>query len=178
MKRLTQELIGAIAITLLLALSALAHEYKLGNLEIIHPHARATPPGAPVSGGFMTIRNTGTEPDRLIGGSADFSETFQVHEMKMDGDVMKMREIEGGLEIPAGGEVELAPGGYHVMFIGLKEPMVDGDKRKVTLTFEKAGSIEVEFNVEDMAMGMQHGKMQGHGMQDQGMQGQGMQQGN
>ena len=165
MKRFTQELIGAIAITLILAASALAHEYKLGNLEIIHPHARATPPGAPVSGGFMVIKNTGTEPDRLIGGSADFSETFQVHEMKMDGDVMKMREIEGGLEIPAGGEVELVPGGYHVMFIGLKEPMVEGNKHKVTLTFEKAGSIEVEFDVENIAMGIKQGKMDGHGMQ-------------
>lgn len=142
--------------------SAWAHGYKIGSLEIHHPHARATPPGAPVAGGFMTIRNTGAEPDRLIGGEASFAGEMQVHEMKMDGDVMRMREIEGGLEVPAGGEVELKPGGYHVMFMKLGEQLKEGERRKATLKFEKAGTIEVEFAVEKIDAGhgnMDHGKM-------------------
>jgi copper(I)-binding protein len=147
---------------ILLAVSAgfaFAHEYKVGMLQIVHPHARATQPGAPVSGGYMVIRNTGNEPDRLIAGSADFAGKVEIHEMKMSGDVMQMREIEGGLEIPAGGEVELKPGGYHVMFMKLGEQLVAGEKRKATLTFEKAGAIEVEFNVEEIKPGqkMDHG---------------------
>lgn len=148
-----------------LAGSALAHEYTLGNLEIDHPHARATMPNAPVAGGYMTIRNTGDAPDVLVGGTASFAGMVQIHEMTMDGEVMKMRPVEGGLEIPAGGEVVLEPGGYHVMFIGLKEPLREGDKRAVRLEFRDAGAIDVEFNVEAMkpADGAGHGHGHGHG---------------
>ena len=156
------KLLPAIALTAVMSASgAFAHDYKVGDLEIIHPYARATPVNAPVSGGYMTIKNTGSEPDRLVGGSADFAGMVQIHEMKMDGDVMKMREIAGGLEIPAGGEVELKPGGYHVMFMKLGEQMKAGEKRKATLQFEKAGTVEVEFDVQDIkAMGnMDHSKM-------------------
>ena len=153
-------IIIAIFLTIASGVAALAHEYKLGNLEIIHPQARATAPGAPVSGGYMVIRNTGSEADRLIAGAADFAGKVEIHEMKMENDVMKMREIEGGLEIPAGGEVVLKPGGYHVMFMKLGEQLNEGEKRKVTLTFEKAGTIEVDFNVEVVKPGgMNHGKM-------------------
>lgn len=128
--------------------SAMAHEYKLGELVIDHPLARATPPNAPVSGGYMTIHNNGAEADRLVGGEAAFAGRVEIHEMKMDGEVMKMRQLSDGLEIPAGGEVELKPGGYHIMFIGLEQQLKQGDKYPVTLVFEKAGSVEVEFNVE------------------------------
>lgn len=143
---------------------ALAHEYTVGDLEIVHPYARSTPPNAPVAGGYMTIRNNGTEPDRLIGGEAGFAGKVEVHEMKMDGDVMKMRPVEGGLEIPAGGEAVLKPGGFHVMFMQLGEQLKAGEKRKATLTFEKAGAVEVDFNVEDIKSGasMDHGAMK-HG---------------
>jgi len=153
-------LIG-LAVSLSIATSAFAHEYKVGDLEIIHPYARATQPNAPVSGGYMTIKNTGTEADHLIGGAADFAGMVQIHEMKMENDVMKMREIEGGLEIPAGGEVVLKPGGYHVMFMKLKEQLQAGETRKTTLQFEKAGPVDIEFNVEDVKpMGnMDHSKM-------------------
>ena len=140
-------LLGAVA-AMLLSASAMAHEYKAGSLVINHPYARATPPKAPVSGGYMTIRNEGTEADRLVGGKADFAGEIQIHEMVMDKDVMKMREIAGGLEIPAGGEVTLKPGGLHVMFMKLGEQLQEGEKRKVTLQFEKAGAVDVEFNVE------------------------------
>lgn len=143
--------------------ASLADEYKLGALEIDHPYARATPPNAPVSGGYMTIRNTGDEADRLISGEAAFAKRVEIHEMSMDGDVMKMREIDGGLEIPAGGEVTLKPGGFHVMFIGLDDQLMEGETRPATLTFENAGSIELEFSVKNV-MKMKHGmKEKGHG---------------
>ncbi|MAZ18648.1 copper chaperone PCu(A)C [Oricola sp.] len=147
-----------------LAASASAHEYKIGNLEIIHPLARATPPNAPVSGGYMVIRNTGTEPDRLIGGATDFAGEVEIHEMSMDGEVMKMRQLVDGLEIPAGGEVTLKPGGYHVMFMQLKDQLQPDAKKKVTLRFEKAGEIEVEFLVatpDKLQMPMGEGAMNG-----------------
>lgn len=130
--------------------ASLASDFKLGALEITHPHARATPPNAPVSGGYLTIRNTGKEADRLISASADFAERAEIHEMRMDGDVMQMREIEDGLEIPAGGEVTLKPGGFHIMFIGLDGRLLDGETRPATLTFEKAGSIDLEFAIENV----------------------------
>ncbi len=150
--------------------AAMAHgaEYKLGDLTISTPFIRATPPNAPVSGGFMLIKNAGAQPDRLIGGSADFADKFEVHEMKMEGDVMKMRPVEGGIEIPAGGEVVLKPGGYHVMFMNLKEQLKIDEKRKVKLVFQNAGEIEIEFNVQEVKAGhdMQHGN---HDMGKQGM---------
>jgi periplasmic copper chaperone A len=126
---------------------ALAHSYKLGSLEIGHPWARATPPTAPTGGGFLTVTNTGTTPDRLISVKSAAAETVQVHEMKMEGNVMRMREISGGLEIAPGATVTLAPGGLHIMMMGLKAPLKQGDKVPVTLVFEKAGSINVELAV-------------------------------
>lgn len=123
---------------------------KHGSLEITRTVARATPPGAPVGGGYLTIKNTGTEADRLVGGSADFTAMVEVHEMKMDGDVMKMRKLSDGIEIPAGGEVVLKPGGYHLMFMKLSEQLQSGEMRKVTLEFEKAGSIELDFSVKTL----------------------------
>ena len=139
-----------------------AHEFKLGELVIDHPVARATPPNAPVSGGYMTIHNNGTEADRLLSGEAAFAERVEIHEMSMEGEVMKMRQLTDGLEIPAGGEVVLKSGGYHIMFIGLEQQIKEGDKYPVTLVFEKAGSVEVEFNVEtiqQMNQKMDHSKM-------------------
>jgi periplasmic copper chaperone A len=127
--------------------AALAHSYKLGSLEIGHPWARATPPTAPTGGGFLTVTNTGTTPDRLISVKSAAAETVQVHEMKMEGNVMRMREISGGLEIAPGATVTLAPGGLHIMMMGLKAPLKQGDKVPVTLIFEKAGSIDVELAV-------------------------------
>src|SRR4051812_20891477 len=90
--------------------AAAAHGYKLGTLEIGHPWTRATPPTAPTGGGYLSIKNTGTEPDRLISASSPAAETVQVHEMKMEGNVMRMRPLEGALEIKPGETVTLAPG--------------------------------------------------------------------
>jgi periplasmic copper chaperone A len=127
---------------------ALAHGYKLGSLEIKHPWAKATISGQPVGGGFMKIVNSGTEPDRLIKISSNVSDMIQVHEMKVENGVMKMGEVPGGLEIAPGATVELTPGGLHVMFLGIKAPFKEGETVKVVLTFEKAGTIEVEFKVD------------------------------
>jgi copper(I)-binding protein len=136
--------------------------YTVGDLVITNVRAGATVPKAPVAGGYMVIRNNGSEPDFLIGGTASFSGDVQIHEMKMQGDVMKMRELADGLEIPAGGEVMLKPGGYHVMFMKLSEPLNEGDSRKATLRFKNAGSVEVEFNIKSRkdlkSHGMDHSK--------------------
>lgn len=131
----------------LVAAPALAQEIKAGDLTIVQPWARATPKGADVGGGYLEIRNAGAAPDRLTGGSADFA-GVEVHQMKMDKGVMTMREVTGGLEIPAHGAVKLAPSGYHLMFTGLKHALVKGESVKATLTFEHAGAVIVEFPVQ------------------------------
>jgi len=153
--------------------AAFAEDYTLGSLEIEHPYARATPPNAPVSGGYMTIRNTGADADRLISGEADFADRVEIHEMAMDGDVMKMRQLADGLEIPAGGEVVLQPGGYHVMFIGIDSQFKDGEVRKAKLTFEKAGTIELDFDVKDIRAMQGQMKMDGTGKMEHGKMKQG-----
>jgi copper(I)-binding protein len=129
---------------------AFAHEFKAGDLEIEHPWSRAVPAGAKVAGGYFTITNSGGSPDRLLSISSDISEKAELHEMGVKDGVMTMRPVDGGLEIPAGGKVSLAPGGYHLMFFGLKRQPMQGDKFPAVLTFEKAGSVTVEFAVEGM----------------------------
>jgi hypothetical protein len=131
-----------------LALPAHAEDFTAGSLKISAPWARATPKGASVGGGYMTITNTGTTADRLLGGSTDVAKSFEVHEMKMDGGVMKMRSVAGGLEIKPGQTVTLDPDGYHVMLVGLNEQLKQGSHFKATLDFAKAGKVPVEFTVE------------------------------
>ena len=137
-------------LAVLLSGAALAHGYKLGALEIGHPWARATAPTAPAGGGFLKVTNTGTVPDRLISARSTAAKQVQIHEMKMDGNIMRMRELEQGLEIPPGATVTLAPGGLHLMLMGLVAPLEKGARVPVTLVFEKAGSIDVELDVEAM----------------------------
>ncbi len=132
------------------ALPALAHDYKLGSLEIGNPWTRATPPSAQSGGGFLTITNKGTTPDRLVAVRSTASNKTEIHEMRMDGNVMRMRELEKGLEIPPGATVELKPGSYHLMFMELKAPFAKDAKIPATLVFEKAGSVDVELSVAAM----------------------------
>jgi copper(I)-binding protein len=127
---------------------ARAEDYKIGNLQISQPWTRATPKGAAVAGGYLKITNTGTTPDRLLGGATEVAKRFEVHEMSMDNGVMKMRELKSGLEIPPGATVELKPGSYHIMMQELARPLAKGQRVKASLTFEKAGKGEVEFAVE------------------------------
>jgi len=145
MKRLA---LLSIALVALAITSASAHDYTVGSLKIDHPWARATPKGATVAGAYMKITNTGTTADRLVGGTTDAAQKFEIHEMSMEGGVMKMRELPNGLEIPAGATVELKPGAFHVMMTGVSKPFVKGERVKAALTFEKAGKVDVEFAVE------------------------------
>lgn len=134
----------------LAATGAHAHDYKLGPLVIDHPWSRATPKGATVAGGYLKITNNGTAPDRFVSGSSTAAKRFEVHEMSMDGGVMKMRELKDGIEIAPGATVEFKPGSYHVMFVGIAQPFTKGERVKASLTFEKAGKIDVEFLVGDI----------------------------
>lgn len=126
------------------------------SLQIKAPFARATNPGQTVGAGYLTIENPTATADKLVGATFAKSESVQIHEMKMDGDHMMMHEISG-LTIPANGKVELKPGGYHLMFMGVKEPLKDGDTITVTLQFEKAGKVQVQMPVKMLqAMKMNH----------------------
>lgn len=128
-----------------------ADEYRLGHLQINDPYTRTTPPMAAVAGGFMTVTNNGTESDTFLGGSAGFVEAVEIHEMSMADGIMKMRRLENGLQIAPNETVELKPGGYHLMLIKPSEPMKEGDKHKITLSFKQAGDIEVELEVKDIS---------------------------
>ena len=123
-----------------------SQSYKVGSLVIEAPWARATPAGARVAGGYVKITNTGPQPDRLIGGSLPVAAEVEVHQMTMSDGIMKMRKLDG-LEIKPGQSVELKPGGYHLMFTGLREGLKEKQTVKGTLVFEKAGSVEVEYRV-------------------------------
>ncbi|MFD0915272.1 copper chaperone PCu(A)C [Pseudahrensia aquimaris] len=155
MRRTITTLVSSFATVALLTFSAIAADTVIGDLTLSEPVARATPATAKVGGGYIKITNNGSEADRLVSVSADFAGMSQVHEMKMQDDVMKMKHLEEGLEIPAGETVTLKPGGYHLMFMRLKEPLSKGEERKVTLTFEKAGSVDLTFTVKSLAETME-----------------------
>ncbi len=124
-----------------------AQEFKAGSIEVDSPWSRATPKGAKVAAGYLTIKNTGTDPDRLVGATSSAAGKVEVHEMSMDKGVMKMRPVPGGVEIKPGETVELKPGSYHLMIMDLKQQIQQGKPFKASLNFEKAGPVEVEFNV-------------------------------
>jgi periplasmic copper chaperone A len=157
MKRKVNQMNKLSRILALAALSAVvfaapgrAEEVKAGDLVITQAWSRATPGGAKVAGGYLTIENRGTAPDRLLGGTADIAGKVEVHEMAMDNGVMKMRPLDKGLAIDPGKTVKLAPGGNHLMMQELKGALKQGDKVPVTLQFEKAGKVTVSFDVQGM----------------------------
>ncbi len=141
-------LFAAFAATLLLLNPAAAHSVKVGQLELTDLWTRATPPRAPAGGGYLTITNLGDEADRLIAVASPEAEIGEFHEMKVEDGIMTMRPLEDGVEIPPHGTVTLAPGGLHIMLIDLKAALVEGEEMPVTLTFEKAGSIDTFLHVE------------------------------
>lgn len=162
MQKSIQTILCAMALALSLAAPASAHGFKIGDLDIGHPWARATAGGAKVGGGYLSITNNGTTPDRLVGVSLSTADHGEIHEMKMDGGVMQMRPLPDGIEIKPGETVKLAPGGYHAMFMDLKEPLKEGTLVKGQLTFEKAGKVDVEFKVEPIGFtGEKSGAMGG-----------------
>ena len=137
----------AVAFALSLAnFAATAHSFKLGAIDIDHPFARATAAGQPTGGGYLKLVNGGAD-DRLLAATAGVSARVELHLMSMEGEVMRMRQVDA-IALPAGKTVDLKPGGLHIMFIGLKAPLKAGDKFPMTLRFEKAGEVEVMVNVE------------------------------
>lgn len=133
---------------LALAAPVIAHNFSIGKIAIGHPWTRETAATQSVGGGFLTIRNNGRSPDRLVSATSPVSGEVQIHTMSMDGGVMKMRQLIDGITIPAGQSVELKPGGLHLMFVGLKKPFKQGAKIPATLKFARAGSVQVSFAVQ------------------------------
>jgi copper(I)-binding protein len=148
MKHVVRTLACAIAFAAVTAVPAGAGDAKVGDLVITQAWSRATPGGAKVAGGYLTIENKGAAPDRLVGGAADIAGKFEVHEMAMKDGVMTMRMLDKGLAIEPGKTVKLAPGGYHVMLMDLKGSLKQGEAVPVTLEFEKAGKVKVTFDVQ------------------------------
>ncbi len=137
----------AIGLLAACALSVAGQAYAQDALVIDHPWARATPPAAQVAGGYMTIRNTGDEADRLVSATAEIAGRTAIHEMVVADGVMTMRPLEEGIEIPAGGSVELKPGSFHIMLMDLAHPLVEGKTFEGTLTFENAGDVDVTYAI-------------------------------
>jgi periplasmic copper chaperone A len=142
--------------TLALLLSSTA---AMSQVTIDKAWARPTVAGQQGGGGFMTLQSP--VADKLLSGSTPVAERFELHTMAMEGDVMKMREVKS-IDLPAGQKVELKPGGLHVMFIGIKEPLKLGSKVPVTLKFEKAGEVTVEFEVKSRPAASGHGEHKHH----------------
>ncbi len=128
--------------------SASAADVSVGKIKISKLWSRATPGGARVGAGYLTIRNLGNRSDKLISGSSKIAERIEVHVMRVDAGIMRMRRLAQGLEIGPSETIEFRPGGYHLMFIGLKKTIVKGDSIKVTLVFEGAGEVQVTFVAE------------------------------
>jgi copper(I)-binding protein len=148
LKSITGAIACAAMLSYFLAASARAQEVKAGDLVITQAWSRATPGGAKVAGGYLTIENKGSAPDRLTGGSADVADKVELHEMATSNGVMTMRPLDKGLAIEPGKIVKLAPGGHHLMLQGLKSPLKQGDKVPVTLEFEKAGKVKLSLDVQ------------------------------
>ena len=164
--RSIEERLGIAALTMALFFvmthALLAHEYKAGELEIVHPWSRETPAGAKVAAGYLKLVNHGSDPDRLLAVTGAIAGRTEIHELGVDAQgVMTMRPVES-IEVPAGGEVELKPGGYHIMFLDLHDSKKKGERFSGSLTFEKAGKVEVEFAVDAMG-GDSHDHGSGHG---------------
>lgn len=132
----------------LMATAAVAHGYRAGPLSIQHPWSRETAVGQAVGGGFLTMTNNGSREDRLLSGATPVAAEVQLHTMTMEGGVMRMRQEMEGIAIPARGAVELKPGGYHIMFMGLKRRLRPGERFPVTLRFQRGGNVTVQFAVQ------------------------------
>jgi periplasmic copper chaperone A len=146
--QLTRKIAIAAALAAWFAAPVRAEDVKAGDLVITQAWSRATPVGAKVAGGYLTIENKGSSADRLVGGSGEVAGRVEVHEMAMDNGVMKMRPLDKGLAIEPGKTVKLAPGGFHLMLMDLKAQFKQGDKVPVTLQFEKAGKVQLSLDVQ------------------------------
>lgn len=146
--KLKRILVGLVLGGLMLPSFAVAHEFKTSTIEIIHPFFRATPPGAKTGAGYVILRNNGTAADKLIGIETEAAKRVTFHQTVTENGMAKMVPIDGGLEIPAGGEYRLGMDGSHAMLEGLTAPIGLGQMITGTLVFEKAGRVDVDFEVE------------------------------
>ena len=153
MKRNTFALL---VVALGLSFSVQAQEAKVGSIKVEQAYTRSTVPGQMAAGGFMKIENKGGGADQLVSASSPVAGEVQLHEMAMEGNVMKMRQVKD-ITVPAGGAVELKPGGLHLMFMNIKAPLTAGESVPVKLKFAKAGEVEVKMPVN--AMGQPGGAM-------------------
>ena len=135
----------------LAAVCAHAHEYQLGRIFIGHPYAHATGPGQTTGEGFLKLKNDGKD-DRLLSASASVSRSVELHSMTMEGDVMHMREVDS-VDLLSGKTVEFKPGGFHIMFVGLKAPLKIAERFPMKLKFAKAGEVTVEVIVQAVGTG-------------------------
>jgi copper(I)-binding protein len=165
MKQLTRTIALAAALAAMLAAPVRAEDVKAGDLVISQAWSRQTPSGAKVAGAYLTIENKGKTADTLVSGSGDVAGRIEIHEMAMDGGVMKMRPLDKGLVIDPGKTVKLAPGGNHLMLLDLKSQLKQGDKVPVSLQFEKAGKVNVSLDVQGVgAQAPSGGDHSGHMM--------------
>ncbi|EKS28131.1 copper chaperone PCu(A)C [Afipia felis] len=133
--------------------SASGPQFKAGDLTVTAPWSRATPKGAKIGAGYLTIQNNGTAPDKLVGVESVVAGKTEIHEMSMTDGVMKMRPVTGGVTIEPGKSVVLGPSGYHLMLMDLKNPLEQGQSFDATLRFEKAGPLKVTFQVGGIGAG-------------------------
>jgi periplasmic copper chaperone A len=141
-----------IAVLLLLAFAAAP---AWAQIQVENAWSRATAPGVKIAAGYMMLRNRGTAPDRLVGVASSAARKVETHVTVRDGNIMRMREV-GGYDIPAGGAMELKPGGAHLMFVDVRKPFKEGERIPVTLRFEHAGEVQVDFEVARSAPGHGH----------------------
>lgn len=139
------------AAIILFCSAAAAHEFKVGDIHVGHPYARTTVPGQPSGGVYLSLENKGKKADKLVAASSPAAKTVEIHTMSMDGNIMRMREVSH-IEVAPAAKVDMQPGsGYHIMLMGLTAPLKTGDRVPMTLTFEKAGKVDVQVNVEEVS---------------------------
>ncbi|HWA18245.1 MAG TPA: copper chaperone PCu(A)C [Devosia sp.] len=126
---------------------ATGQSFSTGPVTVSGAYLRATPPGAKAAGAYLTLTNTGTESDTLLGATSEAAAEIAVHSMSMNNGVMEMAPVEGGLPIPPGGSVALEPKGFHLMLTGMDQPFVEGACVQMVLHFEKSGDLPIELNV-------------------------------
>jgi copper(I)-binding protein len=151
MKTLLRVFVASVAVAACAATGAVAHEYKVGAIDIAHPWSRPTPKDANIAGGYLIITNKGKTADRLLGGTSPVANPIEVHEIVDVDGMAKTRPVANGIEIKPGKSVELKPGALRIVLLGLKEPLLAGQKIKGTLVFEKAGPVDIIYNVEENA---------------------------
>jgi copper(I)-binding protein len=134
---------------ILFATTAFAHSYEKGDLQVRHPWARATPPGTTVGVGYFEIRNTGKQPDRLLSATSPAARQVEMHISEHAGEVAKMRQLRA-FEVPARERLTLEPNGAHLMLVDLVQPLKKGERVSMKLRFERAGEIDIEFEVQEM----------------------------